>query len=58
VGPRAISVVAFLLVFALCAFVPAFLFEDRPWVGKAYLALGAVGVLYLLLRRRGPRAQG
>jgi hypothetical protein len=58
VSPRAISVVAFLLVLALCAFIPMYFFAHRPWVGRAYLAFGAVGVLYLLLRRRGRRSDG
>ena len=42
-SPRAISIVAFLLVLALCAFVPAFLLRDFPWVGRAYVAFGVAG---------------
>jgi hypothetical protein len=54
-GPRAISIIAFLLVLALCAFVPAFLLRDHPWVARAYVAFGVAGVLYLLFRPIRPK---
>jgi hypothetical protein len=54
-SPRAVSIVAFLVVLAFCAFVPAFLLRDHPWVGRAYVAFGVAGVLYLLFRPRRPR---